>query len=203
TTSYIPQVLRGYRRECPDALIVVAGDLKTPEDEVRALCAEIDAVYLSPKRQADMDAALSEAVGWNVIQRRNFATLEALRQGAEVVMLLDDDNIPRTDFGRYLSDWFGDTPRELESIIWNHRWFNVGSYASDPYWTRGYPYGLRGSSPACVPAHHVVWDRVRCGVFTSLIYGDPDTDATYRFEHRPDVRRYALPGNGTTHSVAL
>ena len=33
-------------------------------------------------------------MGWNCIQRRNFAILEAYDRGAEIIALIDDDNIP-------------------------------------------------------------------------------------------------------------
>ena len=38
-------------------------------------------------------AKLSKLIGWNCIQRRNFAILEAFERIAEVVALIDD-NIP-------------------------------------------------------------------------------------------------------------
>ena len=36
---------------------------------------------------------LSKLIGWNCIQRRNFAILEAYERGAEIIALIDDDNI--------------------------------------------------------------------------------------------------------------
>ena len=37
---------------------------------------------------------LSRMIGWNCIQRRNFAILEAYERGAQIIALIDDDNIP-------------------------------------------------------------------------------------------------------------
>ena len=44
---------------------------------------------------------LSKLIGWNCIQRRNFAILEAIERGAKVIALIDDDNVP-------YNNWFTD-----------------------------------------------------------------------------------------------
>ncbi|HZZ21643.1 MAG TPA: hypothetical protein VFE60_03265, partial [Roseiarcus sp.] len=73
----------------PDWELVVIGDLKTPKDYSLKRGA-----YYSPESQEKYDKALSDAIGWNCIQRRNLGLLIAHDMGAEVVAIVDDDNIP-------------------------------------------------------------------------------------------------------------
>ena len=74
----------------------VAGDVTTPHDAYLALAAEHDGVvYLRPEDQEKVDGELSRVIGWRTVQRRNFATLAAWRDGAEVFAFIDDDNVPK------------------------------------------------------------------------------------------------------------
>ena len=75
--------------------LVVIGDLKTPAGY------HLDrGVYVSPTEQAKYDPALSDAIGWNCIQRRNFGLLWAHDMKADMVAVVDDDNIPAAGMGR-------------------------------------------------------------------------------------------------------
>ena len=51
-------------------------------------------IYLSPRKQELIDKKLSDLIGWNCIQRRNFGLLYAWKSGADIVPVVDDDNIP-------------------------------------------------------------------------------------------------------------
>lgn len=204
TTINVPHVLRDYRRECPDALIIVAGDQQTPHDEVLELCAEIgNALYMGPDMQQAQYAKVSDAIGWRCIQRRNLGMLEALRQGADLVMLLDDDNIPSENYGQRVTSWFdGADIRPIQTVIWNHRWFNIGQYADVQYYARGYPCTLRKPvTDRWVENHQTIRETVNVGVFTSLIYGDPDISAVERMELAPMVKRYGLPGGASAIGI--
>jgi hypothetical protein len=81
----------------PDWDLVVIGDLKTPKDYSLKRGA-----YYSPEMQEKYDKALSDAIGWNCIQRRNFGLLIAQDMGADVVAVVDDDNIPLEGWGENL-----------------------------------------------------------------------------------------------------
>jgi hypothetical protein len=79
TTIHTPNVLRLYRASDPDVLMIIAGDLQSPHDEIRALCKELgNAQYLDPFTQQGLGYACSEVIGFRSIQRRNIALLEAL-----------------------------------------------------------------------------------------------------------------------------
>ena len=69
--------------------LVAVGDLKTPADYRLER-----GVYMSPAEQEKYDKELSDAIGWNCIQRRNFGLLLAHEMRADLVAVIDDDNIP-------------------------------------------------------------------------------------------------------------
>ena len=59
-------------------------------------------IYVSPDEQEKYDPALSDAIGWYCIQRRNLGLPWAHDMGASVVAVVDDDNIPRLGWGENL-----------------------------------------------------------------------------------------------------
>ena len=77
--------------------LVVIGDKKTPADYRLKR-----GIYVTPDEQEKYDPALSDAIGWNCIQRRNFGLLWAHDMGADVVAVVDDDNIPLDGWGQNL-----------------------------------------------------------------------------------------------------
>src|SRR5215510_4638392 len=119
----------------PEWTLIVVGDKKTPPDYELA-----EGVYLSPELQDRYDQKLSEAIGWNCIQRRNFGLLWAHDLKADIVAVIDDDNIPYDDWGRDLM-----IGRETEV-----NYYETDLPAFDPMgatnhahlWHRGYPFQL-------------------------------------------------------------
>lgn len=193
TTIYTPTVLRQYRASDPDVLMIIAGDLKTPHDEVRALCRELgNACYLDPQEQERLGYACSDVLGWRTIQRRNIALLEAIRAGADVVLSVDDDNAPR--FPTYFADLRAafDAPQGY-SVTGRGGWFNLGDLADTPYFYRGFPFSRRDMAGVGTDLEPVRMDRLRVGVVNGLIYGDPDINAIDRYGETPRVRRYLVP----------
>ena len=76
--------------------MVVVGDRKTPTYPLER------GLYLAPEIQEKYDKRLSDAIGWNCIQRRNFGLLWAKDMKADIVALVDDDNIPYEGWGQNL-----------------------------------------------------------------------------------------------------
>ena len=193
TTIYNPVVLELYRQMGPDVRFVIAGDKKTPHDQVRELCESLgNAVYLSPD---DQDALSYESLAitpWNCIMRRNIALLEAIRGGADVVVTIDDDNIPVKP--RCYFPWFeqllstsytGLLAGGATTITQQHgpqSWFNIGDFVDPPIAHRGFPsYELPwGNEMAGVT-------DARIGVVAGLWYGDPDINAAERLVRGPEV----------------
>jgi hypothetical protein len=154
--------------------LVVVGDKKTPDDYSLE-----NGTYLSPDDQEAMDGELSEILGWNCIQRRNFGFIWAKETGAEVVATVDDDNIP-------LPGWGGDLTigREVEVSFYETElpaFDPLGATNHSHLWHRGYPIQLLPRRDYT----QVSLRRVRPQVQADLWNGHPDIDAICRMEHDP------------------
>jgi hypothetical protein len=97
TTIYPPSEAVLKFEAIQDWDLVVVGDKKTPCDYRLKR-----GIFVSADDQEKYDRALSDAIGWNCIQRRNFGFLWAKDMGAEIVAVVDDDNIPLPGWGENL-----------------------------------------------------------------------------------------------------
>lgn len=155
--------------------LIIAGDMNTPH----YLYASYKN-YLSPEWQKIRYPELSSFIGWNCIQRRNIAILEALNRGADVIALVDDDNVPLENWGQ---DILITEPVEVIE-------YSNGHYVMDPLsateyknlWHRGYPIQmLYNRSPKKEVSKVAKFD-----IQANLWNGDPDIDAICRMEHKPN-----------------
>jgi hypothetical protein len=154
--------------------LLVVGDRQTPRDyHLRA------GTYLAPQDQECYDKELSDAIGWNCIQRRNFGLLWAHDMGAEIVALVDDDNIPYENWGRHLRVG---SDAEVNYYTTTLPAFDpVGATNETRLWHRGYPLQLIPDRQYAAPQRR----RVHVDVQADFWDGDPDIDALCRLEHRP------------------
>ena len=192
-TINVPKVLALYRKLGPDVAFFVAADEKTPL-EAYTFCADIpNCEIYSPERQKELGYECSALIGWNCIQRRNVALLEAVKWGAETIVTIDDDNVAQAcpymrvpsyfdyfagPFG-WSGSWFGMKASSPSG------WFDPGCLLVPPTKHRGFPIGIKSD-----PVFESVTDA-KIGVAAGLCLGDPDIDA---------VTRIAL--NPTIHSVS-
>lgn len=184
TTIYVPEVLREYRRRGPEVPFFIAGDVRSPHEEIERLAAELgDCHYLRPAIQEECYPALSEAIGWNNIQRRNIAILEAAKTDADVIVSVDDDNIPAGDYFVELEHSFSTRMRPVA----RDAWFNLGALARQPYRYRGFPYTVKSEGNWYFPDEA---EPLPIGVVNGAIFGDPDINATERIEKAPVVDEY-------------
>ncbi len=160
----------------PEWELVVIGDKKTPPDF------HIDgAIYVAPEEQEKYDPALSEALGWNVVERRNYGFLWALDMGAEIVAVVDDDNVPLENWGEQIF-----VGKEIEVD-----YYETDLLAFDPIavtehshlWHRGYPPQLLAKRDFGEPTRKVFKPDVQADFWN----GDPDIDAICRMQFKPDV----------------
>jgi len=77
--------------------LIVVGDLKTPENKYKKLD---DIIWLGIEDQLKISKKLSNLIGWNSIQRRNFGFILAHKLGAKIIASVDDDNIPYSNWGK-------------------------------------------------------------------------------------------------------
>ncbi len=173
TINPITEALRRFQQMHGWELVVV-GDLKTPKDY------RLDrGIYLSPEDQNRIDSELSELIGWNCIQRRNFGLIQAARLGADIVALVDDDNIPLPGWGEGLL-----LGRETEL-----NYYETDLPAFDPLgvtnhaqlWHRGYPLELLSKRGR----NRLVRKVVKPNIQADLWNGDPDVDAFCRMQYQP------------------
>lgn len=180
----------------PDWHLIVVGDLKTPHNEYRALK---NITYLSPEDQDKMDFKLSEAIGWNKIQRRNFGFIEAYKRGdAFLVATVDDDNIPYDNWGKNIL---------VGQKDFEYFWCETQDKVFDPlsatnhnqYWHRGFPLSLLRTKNN-IKVQQEKNERL-FAIQANLWDGDPDIDAFCRLEHAPECKfRTMLPFAGNKFS---
>lgn len=154
--------------------LIVIGDLKTPSDYRLK-----NGLYVSPADQEKIDLTLSNAIGWNCIQRRNFGILLAYQQGADIVALVDDDNIPYDSWGTNIT--IGSSTQcdyyEVDSLAFDP--VAAGGYPQ--LWHRGFPIQWLQDRTYSNPTKKSVVPDVQADMWD----GDPDVDAICRMEHAP------------------
>ena len=154
--------------------LVIVGDKKTPKNYKLK-----NGIYLSPKKQENIDKKLSDLIGWNCIQRRNFGILYAWKNGADIVAVVDDDNIPYKNWGKKL----------LIDKKTKTNFYNTKSVAFDPIsvtnhknlWHRGFPIQILDQRNNAKKQTKIMKADIQADFWN----GDPDIDAICRMEHHP------------------
>ena len=157
---------------------IIVGDQKTPH----ALYEGMDIIYLTPEYQEKQYKALSDAIGWNCIMRRNLGFVEAFRRGADVIASVDDDNIPYADWGKNLlvgkavevDYWVNDNGNAFDPLsITNHNYLWHRGFPLNEITTSRRPRLEEEDTPTIVHIEVGLWD------------GDPDIDAICRIMYNP------------------
>lgn len=168
-------------------VILVAGDKNSPGSMITEFLATLPGKnrYIAPHEQERW--AVSDALGWKCIQRRNIALLEAIELGADIVTTVDDDNIPTDHYFHDVDDQFNADGKRI--IASKNGWYNPGEDCMPSVVHRGFPYSQRHIRPEYV----ITRDKSpRIGVVAGLWLGDPDIDATERMVNAPDVRSISV-----------
>ncbi len=158
--------------------LIVAGDLKTPKNYKLK-----NGTYLSPKDQEKINKKLSKLIGWNCIQRRNFAIIAAYKKGADLIATIDDDNIPLPNWGKNL---LVNKKLEIKKFITNEHAFDPLSVTNHNHlWHRGFPLQILKNKNKFNKIKKV---NENFDVQADFWNGDPDIDAICRIEHSPECR---------------
>jgi hypothetical protein len=179
TTIYEPsEALRKYAA-MSDWKLIVAGDRKTPHESYRKM---ENIIYLDPDEQERLYPRLSDAIGWNCMERRNISILHAYKLGAEVVALVDDDNIPLDGWGQNLM--IGKPTKCTIYTPTKHPlvFDPVSATEYKNIWHRGYPMPWLNGRHEWTKEEGVVTPAIQADFWN----GDPDIDAVCRCEHAPD-----------------
>ncbi len=156
--------------------MVVVGDRKTPPYHLET------GLYLTPEMQEKYDKRLSDAIGWNCIQRRNFGLLWAKDMQADIVALVDDDNIPYEGWGQNLM-----IGKETEVNFYETdlpAFDPVGATNHRHIWHRGFPLQLLPKRDYSQKSRRKIVPDVQADFWD----GDPDIDAVCRMEHAPECK---------------
>jgi hypothetical protein len=160
-----------------DWKLVIVGDKKTPKNYKLK-----NGVYLSPKNQEKIDKKLSDLIGWNCIQRRNFGILYAWKNGADIVAVVDDDNIPYKNWGKKLllnnkvkANFYKTNAEAFDPIsVTNHKHL----------WHRGFPIQILNKRNKLKKQKKIIQADIQADFWD----GDPDIDAICRMEHHPNCK---------------
>lgn len=181
TTIHVPRVLRLYREHGPDVMFFITGDRKSPESEIMEWLGRPvsdgsleNYHYLGATAQERLGYACSPLLGFNTIGRRSIAILEALKWGADIIVSVDDDNIPMgadyfAQFRRFLGK-----PYNGISAHGFSGWFDPGRLLEPPAIHRGFPFTMQ--SLWCAQA----MTNATVGVAAGMCLGDPDISAVVR-----------------------
>lgn len=157
--------------------LVVIGDQKTPPNYSLKR-----GTYYGPVEQEKYDKKLSDAIGWNCIQRRNMGFLIAYDLGDEVIAAIDDDNIPLPGWGEDLI-----LGREVEVDYYETdlpAFDPVGATNHKTLWHRGFPLQLLPKRDYSRKSRK----KVQVDIQADFWNGDPDIDAMCRMEHAPECK---------------
>lgn len=206
TTIFTPKVLALYRKLGPNVKFFIALDNKMdgagiakefPSDPLMS--------WLTSDWQKGSGYSCSELIGWNTVRRRNIALLEALKWGANVIVTIDDDNVPigsyfgapfifhdmsyrrsddvaEDDYDAPMS-WHITGPRAWNGLKATSpsKWFDAGQLMLPRTPHRGFPYDKKAQ-----PSYEPIVDA-KIGVAAGLCLGDPDIDAVTRIATAPIV----------------
>lgn len=160
--------------------LIIAGDNKTPHEAYRDLeRVNKSVVYLDLIRQQEMAPKLSDAIGWNSIQRRNLSFVHAWDIGAEVIASVDDDNIPHEGWGRDLL--LGKDVEHTQCETPNEAFDPLSPTNHANLWHRGFPIQLLADRQNVSGQRDVGTFQIQADFWD----GDPDVDAICRMQYRP------------------
>ena len=186
STIYVAEGLYKIKEYCPGWVPIVAGDLKTPHDANKQICREVGGLYPDPQTQMKLGFLHAAAIPWNCYARKNIAYLFALKEGAELLYTVDDDNVPLEDWAEHIR--IG--PQDCTIINSESGWYDCyeGAKTEDgcSITPRGYPWWLIGNKQKYSARKGVE----NVGIIAGLPLGSPDVDAATRMVKNPTVLSY-------------
>lgn len=174
TTIYKPSKAIKLFDKIKDWTLIVVGDKKTPTNFKLN-----NGIYLKPSDQVKLDRKLSNLIGWNCIQRRNFGFILAKKLGADIVATVDDDNIPYKNWGMSVNI---DNKIKVNDYRVKDPVFDSLSVTNYPkLWHRGFPIQLLATRKILSKKTTLRKFDIQANFWN----GDPDIDAICRMEHKP------------------
>lgn len=172
--------------------LVIVMDQKTPYDQhYISFHGKNNVRILTVEDQIKLNPILSDALGWNNIQRRNFGFWYVYQHEKkyDIVATVDDDNIPNADWGK---DLLIGKKIEVGSYSTNDSFFDpifVFTDGSERTWHRGFPEQLLNERKIKFLGDITTIPLVQADFWS----GDPDISAICRMSLSPlwDYTRYS------------
>ncbi|OON67334.1 STELLO glycosyltransferase family protein [Hymenobacter sp. CRA2] len=161
----------------PDYQLVVAGDKKSPAD-----WSEPNVAYLSVADQEALGFRMFDKLPFNHYGRKMMGYLHAIRQGAQVIIDTDDDNIPYDDWTFPFMEGEFDVSPSGKGFVNIYK-----NFTSHHIWPRGYPLDLILNQEQVLKDDQLQKQNVKIGVWQGLADSDPDVDAIYRLVDNTEV----------------
>jgi hypothetical protein len=151
-----------------DYELVVVGDKKTPTDWN---CDNVK--YLSIEKQSEIGQYLNKILPYNHYCRKMLGYIYAIKQGADLIVDTDDDNIPKENWQ------FPDFSGNFLTIPEYRGFINIYElYTDQLIWPRGLPLKLITKKNDL--ESELTIKPSKLGVWQGLADEDPDVDAIYR-----------------------
>ena len=146
---------------------IVVGDRKSPD------AFELNgAEFLSLTSQYESDFSLAKLMPTDHYARKNIGYLHAMKNGANVIIDTDDDNLPEKKFWKHRME------QVQASTILGGKWTNVLlAFTRDHIWPRGFPLDRVSDQKIEIDKRTSI---KRCCIQQGLVNGDADVDAIYR-----------------------
>lgn len=146
--------------------LIVVGDKKSPSAWEAG-----SARFLSVEAQNKLPYTLAKSLPFNHYSRKMLGYLQAMEEGAELIVDTDDDNIPYEDWS--FPAFSGDFLR-----FGQEGFVNVYHYFSNQHiWPRGLPLRLINQR---FNFDQAAYGKSNVGIWQGLADEDPDVDAIYR-----------------------
>ncbi len=207
TTIKLPYLIEDYAKDILNAGeevdFVITGDKKSPP-ETLDFCKSIQDKYNVPVLFMGVDEQnnymkkfpeLDKFLPWNCIQRRNVAILKAYENGADVIILIDDDNFIATE--DYVLKHANAIKRtKINAYKTDTGWFNSCIFLEDKYGRKFYPRGYAVEERIDeVPYSETALEDANVVVNAGFWLGDPDIDAATRLSAPIDAVKYNRGNN--------
>jgi hypothetical protein len=169
TSIYNPTLAIEKFSKLSDHQLIVVGDKKTPKDWQYP-----NVIYLSVEDQLSLDLSLPSLLPYNHYSRKMVGYLYALKNGADIIIDTDDDNIPKNGWS------FPGTEDSFNYIPNQNGFVNIYKNFTDHdqnIWPRGLPLEDIAKEKISIINEK---KKLKVGVWQGLADGDPDVDAIYR-----------------------
>lgn len=161
-------VLRHYAEKCAQHSwnFLVVGDTKSPTEFSLSGCS-----FLSIENQRQLKFNLAKLLPYKHYARKNLGYLQAMQQGASIIVETDDDNWSMDSF------WQERKNPEQACLCEEDGWINIYRNFTDAHiWPRGFALEQIQN----IPAEFGVLRPLRCPIQQGLADSNPDVDAIYR-----------------------